>query len=111
MNQNEFNAWADDYFAPETNRLNSFIPVQKLQSDFNFSTGRLFGTLKFKDYLKDWAQINGYSFNPSDKLKASLKVKKELEAETESFRSSWALVSEEIKRRTLIVHQRLQEGD
>ncbi|MFN8347460.1 MAG: hypothetical protein U0X91_20825 [Spirosomataceae bacterium] len=50
-------------------------------------------------------------YSTSAKLKAHGKVRKELETEVEDFRRSWALVSEEIKRRTLIVHRRLQEGD
>lgn len=66
MNQNEFNAWADDYFAPETNRLDSYIQIMQLVGDFNFATEQISGVRRFKHYLKNWAQLNGYLYNPSD---------------------------------------------
>jgi hypothetical protein len=45
------------------------------------------------------------------KIKASSsKVRRELEAEIESYRNSWTVIGEEIKRRTLNVHRDLQEG-
>ncbi|MFN8347462.1 MAG: helix-turn-helix transcriptional regulator [Spirosomataceae bacterium] len=66
MNQESFNTWADAYFAPETGRLNTFIPRMVVLQDFQQENNLPMNVLKFSVKLKFWAEYRGYVYNPAD---------------------------------------------
>jgi hypothetical protein len=63
-----FRAWADVYFAPESNRLN--VEVQKVPAmeDFNKETRLKVTSHAFVKKLTAWCKYNHYEYNPAEML-------------------------------------------
>lgn len=63
-----FRAWADVYFAFESNRLNEYVQKVSAMEDFNKETRLKVTSQAFVKKLMAWAKYNHYEYNPAELL-------------------------------------------